>query len=162
MVYVTAGYPPVRPVYAVRAGHRGDLTLPEGTRTSAAVAWSHARGGTYIPTPLLYRGHLYTLNNNGILTCYDAASGEQTCQTRLGAGTSSFAAAPVGADGRLYVASETGEVYVLSAGPKPELLATNNMDEVTMATPAISDGLMVMRTLGHVVGLGEGRKAASR
>ena len=56
MAFVTAGYPPVRPVYAVRAGQRGDLTLPEGQRSSAAIAWSHPRGGTYIPTPLLYRG----------------------------------------------------------------------------------------------------------
>jgi outer membrane protein assembly factor BamB len=160
-VYVTAGYPPVRPVYAIRAGHRGDLSLTDGTTKSAAILWSHSRGGTYIPTPLLYRGHLYTLNNNGILTCYHAESGEQTCQTRVGGGTSSFAAAPVGADGRLYVASETGEVYVLAAGPKPELLATNTMDEVTMATPALSDGLMVVRTAGHVIGLGEGAKAAS-
>jgi outer membrane protein assembly factor BamB len=68
----------------------------------------------------------------------------------------------VAADGRLYVASETGEVYVLRAGPEQELLATNTMDEVTMATPAISDGLMVVRTAGHVVGLGEAPKSASR
>jgi outer membrane protein assembly factor BamB len=152
-VYVTAGYPPVRPVYAVRAGHRGDLSLADGARSSEAVAWSHARGGTYIPTPLLYRGHLYTLNNNGILTCYRADTGEQAYQTRLGSGPSSFAASPVAADGRIYFTSETGEVYVLKAGPEQELLATNTMDEVTMATPAISDGLMVLRTLGHVVGL---------
>jgi outer membrane protein assembly factor BamB len=160
-VYVTAGYPPVRPVYAVRAGHRGDLSLGEGARASAAVAWSHERGGTYIPTPLLYRGHLYTLNNNGILTCYRADTGEQAYQTRLGAGPSSFAASPVAADGRLYFTSETGEVYVLKAGPEQELLATNTMDEITMATPAISDGLMVLRTLGHVVGLGVERDQAS-
>ena len=85
MAFVTAGYPPVRPVYAVRAGQRGDLTLPDGQPSSAAIAWSHPRGGTYIPTPLLYRGHLYTVNNNGILTCYRADTGEQVYQTRLGA-----------------------------------------------------------------------------
>lgn len=161
-VYVTAGYPPVRPVYAVRAGNRGDLTLPEGARSSAAVAWSHERGGTYIPTPLLYRGHLYTLNNNGIFTCYRTDTGAQAYQTRLGGGGASFASSPVAADGRIYVASETGEVFVLRAGPQQELLATNAMDEVTMATPAISDGLMIVRTAGHLVGLGEPPKAASR
>ncbi len=161
-VYVTGGYPPVRPVYAVRAGNRGDLTLPEGARRSAAVAWSHERGGTYIPTPLLYRGHLYTLNNNGIFTCYRTDTGAQAYQTRLGGGGVSFASSPVAADGRIYVASETGEVFVLRAGPEQELLATNAMDEVTMATPAISDGLLIVRTAGHVVGLGEPPKAASR
>lgn len=161
-VYVTAGYPPVRPVYAVRAGNRGDLTLPEGARSSGAVAWSHERGGTYIPTPLLYRGHLYTLNNNGIFTCYRTDTGAQAYQTRLGGGGSSFAASPVAADGRIYVVSETGEVFVLRAGPEQELLATNAMDEVTMATPAISDGLLIVRTAGHLVGLGEPPQAASR
>jgi outer membrane protein assembly factor BamB len=157
MVYVTAGYPPVRPVYAIRPGQRGDLTLPDGKRASAAVAWSHARGGTYIPTPILYRGHLYTCNNNGILTCYRADTGEQVYQTRLGEAGASFSASPVAADGRIYFPSETGEVFVLRAGPEYGLLATNTMDEVVMATPAISDGLLVVRTLGHVVGLGEQR-----
>ena len=158
MVFVTAGYPPVRPVYAVRPGQRGDLTLPEGKRQSAAIAWSHARGGTYIPTPILYKGHLYTCNNNGILTCYRADTGEQVYQTRLGETGASFASSPVAADGRIYFPSETGEVFVLRAGPEYELLATNTMDEVVMATPAISDGLLVVRTLGHVVGIGEPKK----
>ncbi len=162
MAFITAGYPPVRPVYAVRPGQRGDLSLPEGQRSSAAIAWSHARGGTYIPTPLHYRGHLYTVNNNGILTCYRADTGEQVYQTRLGAVGASFAASPVAADGRIFFASETGEVYVLRAGPEYELLATNPMDEVVMATPAISNGLMVVRTLGHLVGLAEPKAAARR
>jgi outer membrane protein assembly factor BamB len=155
MVFVTAGYPPVRPVYAIRPGQRGDLTLPDGKRSSAAVAWSHARGGTYIPTPILYRGHLYTCNNNGILTCYRADTGEQVYQTRLGQAGASFSASPVAADGRIYFPSETGEVFVLRAGPEYGLLATNTMDEVVMATPAISDGLLSVRTLGHLVGIGE-------
>ncbi len=162
VAFVTAGYPPVRPVYAIRPGHRGDLTLPQGERQSAAVVWSHARGGTYIPTPLHYRGHLYTVNNNGILTCYDAATGRQAYQTRLGETGASFAASPVAADGRLFFTAETGEVYVLKAGPAYELLATNKMDEVTMATPAMSDGLLVVRTLGHVVGIAEGSPPSAR
>jgi outer membrane protein assembly factor BamB len=160
LVIVTAGYPPVRPVYAVRPGHRGDLRLPEGAQASAALAWSHARGGTYIPTPIVYRGHVYTVNNNGILTCYRLDDGRQVYQTRLPG--ASFAASPVAADGRLYFASETGEVYVVRAGPELELLATNTLDEVTMATPAISDGLLVVRTLGHVVGIAEGAGGPGR
>ncbi|MGH9870337.1 MAG: PQQ-binding-like beta-propeller repeat protein [Candidatus Polarisedimenticolia bacterium] len=153
-VYITAGYPPVRPVYAVRPGHRGDLTLPDGQSSSEAVAWSHQRGGTYIPTPILYRGHFYTIGNNGLLTCYDAATGKQVYQTRVGEMGASFSASPVAADGRLYFISETGDVFVLRAGPEFELLATNPMDEVVMATPAASNGLLVVRTLGHVVGIG--------
>lgn len=156
LAFVTAGYPPIRPVYAVRPGQRGDLTLPKGERASKAVAWSHARGGTYIPSPILYRGILYTCNNNGILTAYRAETGEQLSILRLSATTTaSFSASPVAADGRLYFASETGDVYVLRAGPEPELLAVRPMGETVMSTPAISGGLLVMRTLNHVYGLAE-------
>ena len=112
------------------------------------------RGGTYLPTPLLYRGYLYLVNNNGILSCYRAETGEMVYQTRIGEVGVSFSASPVAADGRLYFSSEGGDVYVLRAGPSFELLATNAMDEVVMATPAASDGLLVVRTLGHVVGIG--------
>ncbi len=155
LAFVTAGYPPVRPVFAVRPGQRGDLTLPAGQRASAAVAWSHARGGTYIPTPLLYRGLFHTCNNNGILTTYRAATGEQLSQIRLSEAGASFAASPVAADGRIYIPSETGDVYVLRAGPEPELLAVHPMGEPVMSSPAISGGQMVLRTLGHVYGLAQ-------
>ena len=155
LAFVTAGYPPVRPVFAIRPGHRGDLSLPAGESKSAAVAWSHPRGGTYIPTPILYRGILYTCNNNGVFTAYNAETGEQLSITRLSPSGTSFSASPVAADGRLYIASETGDVYVLKAAPEPELLATIPMGETVMSTPAISGGLMVVRTLGHVYGLAQ-------
>jgi outer membrane protein assembly factor BamB len=154
-VFLTAGYPPVRPVYAVRPGHRGDLSLPEGQTASAAIAWSHARGGTYLPTPILYGDQLYTCNSNGLLTSYRTDTGAPVYQTRLAEGGGSFSASPVAADGRLFFPAETGEVYVLRAGQQFELLARNEMDEVVMASPAISDGLLVVRTLGHVVGIGD-------
>jgi hypothetical protein len=81
-------------------------------------------------------------------------------QTRLPTGA--FSASPVAADGRLYFASETGDVHVLRAGAEYQLLTTNPMDEVVMATPAISDGLLVVRTQNHLVGIAEGAKLASR
>jgi outer membrane protein assembly factor BamB len=162
LAFVTGGYPPVRPVYAVRPGHRGELTLPKGERARPAVAWSHARGGTYVPTPILYRGILYTVNNNGILTTYRAGTGEQLSIIRLSAAGASFSASPVAADGRLYIASEAGEVYVLRAGPEPELLAVHPMGETVMSTPAISGGLLVVRTLNHVFGLVQAQGAPAK
>ncbi len=155
MVYVTAGYPPVRPVYAIRTGSRGDLTLPTGVSSSPAVAWSHLKGGTYLPTPIMYRGHMVTINNNGVVTSYRVDSGEEVHRARVAGSGKSFSSSPVAADGRIYVASEDGEVFVLRGEPGYELLATNPMGEVVMATPAISDGLLVIRTLGHVVGIAE-------
>jgi len=152
-VYVTGGYPPVRPIYAIRPGSNGDISLPKNTASSAAIAWSNDREGTYIPTPLVYRGLLYTLNVNGILTAYDAKSGERVYRNRIGEG-GSFSASPVAADGRLYLSSEDGDVFVIQAGREYGELGRHPMGEVIMATPAIADGLIVVRTGGHLVALG--------
>jgi outer membrane protein assembly factor BamB len=150
---VTAGYPPVRPVYAVRAGARGDISLPQGKTTSDAIAWSHDRDGTYISSPIVYRDQLYTLNNNGILTAYDANTGERIYRARVGGG-GAFTASPVAADGKLFLASEDGDVFIVQAGREYVEIGKRPMNEVTMASPAISNGLLIVRTLGHVWGIG--------
>ncbi len=154
LVFVTGGYPPVRPIYAIRPGGEGDISLPKGQESSAAIAWSNMNEGTYIPTPLVYDGHLFTLNVNGIMTAYNVNTGQREFRGRVGVG-GSFSASPIAADGRLYVASEDGEVYVLTAGPGLTQIAKNDMKEVIMATPAISDGVIVVRTLGHLYGIGQ-------
>ena len=153
LAIVTAGYPPVRPVYAVRAGARGDISLPAGRTTSDAIAWSHDRDGTSISSPIVDRGLLSTLNNNGILTAYDATSGERLYRARVGGG-GAFSASPVASDGRLYMASEDGDVFVVQAGREYVELGKNPMGQVIMASPAISDGLLIIRTLSHVWAIG--------
>jgi outer membrane protein assembly factor BamB len=153
IVYVTAGYPPVRPVYAIRAGARGDISLPAGKTASDAIAWSHDREGTYISSPIVYRDILYTLNQNGIFTAYDAASGERIYRARVGGG-GAFSASPIAADGIIYIASEDGDVFIVQAGREYRELAKIPMGEVMMASPAISGGVLVIRTLGHVWGIG--------
>jgi outer membrane protein assembly factor BamB len=154
LVFVTGGYPPVRPIYAIRPGATGDISLPEGESSSEAIAWSNMNAGTYIPTPIVYDGLLFMLSNNGVVSAYDPRTGDRAFQGRVGMG-GAFSASPVAADGHLYVASEDGEVYVVTAGPGLTQVAVNDMGEVVMATPAISDGLIVIRTLGHVYGIGE-------
>jgi len=154
LVFVTGGYPPVRPIYAIKLGAEGDISLPKGQDKSQAIAWSNMTEGTYIPTPLVYDGLLFTLNINGVMTAYNSQTGERAFRGRVGTG-GSFAASPIGADGKLYVASEDGEVYVLNASAGLTQIAKNDMKEVIMATPAISDGLVVIRTLGHVYGIGQ-------
>ena len=153
LAIVTAGYPPVRPVYAVRAGARGDISLPPGKSSSDTIAWSHDRDGTYISSPIVYRNQLYTLNNNGILTAYDATTGERLYRARVGGG-GAFSASPVAADGKLFLASEDGDVFVVQAGREYLELAKHPMHEVIMASPAISNGLLVIRTLRHVWAIG--------
>ena len=154
LVFVTGGYPPVRPIYAIRPEAEGDISLPKGEEKSQAIAWSNMNEGTYIPTPLLYGGYLFTLNVNGIVSAYNADTGQRAFRGRVGTG-GSFSASPIAADGRLYVASEDGEVYVITAGPGLTQVAKNDMKEVIMATPAISDGMIVVRTLGHLYGIGQ-------
>jgi hypothetical protein len=153
LIYVTAGYPPVKPIYAIRPGSRGDLALPEGVDRSEALAWSKNRGGTYIPSPLVYRGYFYTNENNGLLVCYDAKTGEIVYRSRIGGTGGSYAASPIAADGRLYFTTEEGETFVVEAGPTYKLLATNRVEGVVLSTPAASDGLLVLRTLDRVYGI---------
>ena len=153
LAIVTAGYPPVRPVYAVRAGARGDISLPAGKSASEAIAWSHDRDGTYISSPIVYRNQLYTLNNNGILTAYDVESGVRLYRARVGGG-GAFTASPIAGDGKLFIASEDGDVFVVRAGREYAELGKHPMNEVVIASPAISNGMVIIRTLGHLVGIG--------
>jgi outer membrane protein assembly factor BamB len=99
----------------------------------------------------VYQGLLYICSNNGVLTTYDAATGERVYQQRVAAQSTAFSASPVAAGGRLYLASEDGDVFVVKAGRAFELLATNPVGEVLMATPAIADGMLILRGLSHVI-----------
>jgi outer membrane protein assembly factor BamB len=153
LAFITGGYPPVRTIYAVKLGSRGDLSLPKDVTTSDAIQWSNNEG-TYIPSPIVYRGMLYMFNNNGILTAFNAETGERVMRARVGGG-GSFSGSPVAADGRLYFASEDGDVFVVKAGAPYVEIAKNPVGEVIMSTPAISNGTMYIRTLGGVVAIGQ-------
>jgi outer membrane protein assembly factor BamB len=152
-VYVTNAHGPGAPVFAIRESAAGDISLADGATTSSGVVWSYPRGGGYMATPLAYRGLLYIVNYNGALMVYDAKSGERKYQQRLADGSTAFTASPVAADGKVYFASEDGHIFVVKAGPTYELLSTNEMAESTLATPALSEGMMVWRTQRHVIGI---------
>ena len=153
LIFVTGGYPPVRPVYAIRAGASGDITLPKGKTSNDFVAWSNDKNGTYMPTPIVYRDYLYTCNNNGLVTCYECKTGKQVYQERV-RGRGGYTASPVAADGKLYFTSEEGGVQVVKAGPKLEPLSSNPIGDVCMATPAISDGMIFIRSQHYLFGIG--------
>jgi outer membrane protein assembly factor BamB len=152
LIYVTSGYRPIQPIYAVWAGASGDLSLHGGAESSDQVAWSKKRGGPYLPTPILYHGRLYTCSNNGMVACHEARTGKQIYQERLG-GTGGYSASPVAADGKVYFTSEEGKVSVVKAGPSFELLAVNQLGDACMATPAIADGMIIFRTQHLVLGI---------
>jgi outer membrane protein assembly factor BamB len=154
LIYVTSGYAPIQPIYAIRPGATGDISLKDGKDSNASIAWSKQRGGPYMPTPVVYGDLLYTCSNQGVLTAYNATTGERIYQERLGGKGGAFTSSPVASDGKIFLSSEDGDVFVVKAGAKYELLATNNVGEVMMATPAISDGLLIVRGHNHVFAFG--------
>ncbi|HUG54154.1 MAG TPA: PQQ-binding-like beta-propeller repeat protein [Vicinamibacteria bacterium] len=145
LIVVMSGRRPNAPIFVLRAGASGDITLPEGATSGGSVVWTRERAGAYMPTPLIYRGHLYVLKNQGIFTCYLLRTGELKYEQRLPEVGSGFSASPVAADGRLYLPSEDGDILVVRAGPQFELLGRNAMGQPVMASPAISDGMMLVR-----------------
>ncbi len=152
VVYVSAGYPPVKPIYAVRAGTRGAFSITPGA-PHERLLWSHERGGAYMPTPLLYRGLLYVVHHNGRIVAYEARSGTAVYKSRFSGG-GTFTASPIAVNGKLYVPTEEGQVYVLEAGPEYRELAVNEMGEPVMATPAVSEGVLYIRTPRRLVAIG--------
>jgi outer membrane protein assembly factor BamB len=154
LVIVSNGYTPVQPIFAIKPGATGDITPKSGQTQTEFIAWSMNRGGPYIPTPVIYKDQLYVLGINGVLTTYDVRTGQRVYQQRLGGG-GSFSASPVAADGKIYLSSEDGDVFVVKAGPTYELLATNPVGEVVMATPAISNGTIIIRGVKHVMAVGQ-------
>ena len=144
LIIVTGGYPPGgRPIYAIRPDGTGELN-------ERSLAWKTDRGAPYTGTPLAYGGLLYALTDNGILSAYDPANGERVYQQRI-AGGAGFSASPVAANGRLYLASEDGDVFVVRAGRAFGLVATNRMGEPLIATPAISGNAIFIRTLTSLI-----------
>jgi len=155
MIFIVNHYRPNQPIYAIRAGATGDISLKDGKTSNEFVAWSFQQGGAYMPTPLIYGEYLYINNNMGTLICRNAKTGERIYQERIGGKGGSYSASPIAADGKLYLTSEDGEVFVVKAGPKYELLSANPMGEPLMATPAISDGMIFVRGQHNLFAIAE-------
>jgi outer membrane protein assembly factor BamB len=150
LIYLSGGNPRGRDFYVIRPGGSGDISPPAQSESTRHVAWRKTRGSPYTPTPIVYDNHLYVCNDNGVLTAYNALTGVQIYQQRIGTTNSTFSASPVAGRGHIYFSSEDGDVFVVKAGPKYELVAVNRMGEALMATPAISDGIIIVRGQQHV------------
>lgn len=150
LFFLSGGNPRGRDFYAVRPTASGDISIAADQERGPHIAWRKTRGSSYTPTPIVYDGLLYVCNDNGVLTVYEAVSGAQVYTTRIGTTNSTFSASPVAGRGHIYFPSEDGEVFVVKAGRTYELVATNRMGEALMATPAISDGIMIVRGQQHI------------
>ncbi|HEX5889579.1 MAG TPA: PQQ-binding-like beta-propeller repeat protein [Pyrinomonadaceae bacterium] len=139
MVYVMSGHRDPK-LMAIKLGKDGDIS------NSEAIAWSHTRGVAYTTSPVLHDNKLYVVTDNGMISAYNALTGEPFyAQTRLPKGYN-LKASPVGANGKLYLATEDGDVLVLKMGEKFEVLSVNTLeDQVFIATPVIAGGEIYLR-----------------
>ena len=119
-------------------------------KIGGGLVWKFLRSIPQLPSPLVYRGVLYMINEGGVLTTLDASTGKLYKQARLRGEADKYYASPVAADGKVYITSHTGKVSVLKAGAEQELLAVNEVEEDVLATPALVDGRVIIRTKGAV------------
>lgn len=133
-----------RPVFAVKAGASGDISLKKGETNNDFITWSNDMAGAYHPTPLVLGDHLYVLYSTGFIACFEAKTGKSVYEKKRLSG--SFTASPWSYDGKVFCLSESGTTYVVKAGKEFELLGKNVLDEVSLATPAVADGRLFLRT----------------
>jgi outer membrane protein assembly factor BamB len=145
LIFINGAHGRSSPIFAIKPDAAGDISLEGDASSSAHIVWSIRRGGAYMQTPLIYGDYYYNLRGNGSLTCYWAKTGEQVYRESLGK-AASFSASGVAGDGKLYFPSEQGEVFVVKAGPEFELLGANSMGDICMASPAISEGVLFIRS----------------
>ena len=154
LVVVASGRRPERPLFVVRPGGTGDITPAGGATAGGAVVWSRTGRGAYMPTPIVYDGLLYVLGNEGILDAYELQSGTEVYRQRLPHLGSGFSASPVAADGKIYLSGEDGEITIVAAGREFAPIATQSMGELLMATPALANGVMYVRSAQSVTAIG--------
>jgi len=157
LLFLAAGYvgdnvKPNKPVYAIRPGASGDLTLPEGATNSTHVAWMAPNAAPYNPSPLVYDGRFYVLWDFGFLSCRDAATGRELYdkQRIKMDGPAGFTASPWAYRGRVFCLSEDGDTYVYKAGDVFQLERINALGEMCMATPALAGDSVYIRSFSHL------------
>jgi outer membrane protein assembly factor BamB len=153
LLYVSSGYvgDSNRPVYAIKAGGAGDISLKPGETSNAWIAWALPQGGTYNVSPIVYNGRFYTLFDRGFFTNHDAKTGKEIyTKVRLDPTASGFTASPWAYNGKIFAMSEDGTTYVIAAGDEFKIIGQNALDEFTMASPAIHRDSLLIRTASNL------------
>lgn len=165
LLFVSSGYvlDKARPIFAIRPGAKGDITLKDKETSNQHVAWCQKLGGPYNPSPVLYGDHLYVLYDRGYLGCFDARTGKEIYERqRLGSSATAFTSSPWACDGKVFCLSEDGDTFVVEAAAKFKVLATNKLAEMCMATPAAVRGSLIIRTISHLYRIERGSKAVEK
>lgn len=154
LLYVSSGYvmDQQRPIYAIRPGAQGDITLKDGAETNESIVWSQAKAAPYNPSTLVYGGRLYVLYDRGIVSCFDAKSGADVFGPERLPDGGSCTSSPWAYDGKIFCLNEDGVTFVLKAGDKYELSHTNSLtpEDMCMATPAIAGDRLLIRTSARI------------
>jgi outer membrane protein assembly factor BamB len=156
LLFVGSGSPSenVRPLLAVKAGARGDISLAGTATHNDFVAWYQERGGSYITSPLVYGSRVYVLYDQGFFGAYDAATGKQLYKVRFPDGSPTFSASPWAHEGKVFCLAEDGETWVVRAGDEFALLGRNVIGEMSLATPALAHDSLFLRTSGRLYRIG--------
>jgi outer membrane protein assembly factor BamB len=153
LLYVSSGYIGDflhRPVFAIKPGATGDISLAAGETKNNFIVWCQKMAGPYNPSPVVLGDYLYVLYDKGLLACYEAKTGKLVYKRKRLEGANAFTASPVAANGKLYCLSEDGDTYVIQAGPEFKVLAKNRLDEMSLATPALVGDSLLIRTASKV------------
>lgn len=144
LLYINAGRG--KPLFAIRPGAAGDISLGKDESSNKYVVWSEARAGTYLPSPVAYEGAVYTLSETGILSRFDAGTGKMTYRTRIDPAATAFTTSPWAYNGKLFCLSEEGQTFVIGTGEKFQLLHVNELDDMALASPALVGQRLLIRT----------------
>ena len=152
MCYISSGYvgDSHRPTFAIRPGADGKLATKGEFDNSGFIEWYQPKASAYNTTQIVYGNYLYTVYDQGFMTCHNALNGEEVYGKRRFSPKGSFTASPWAYNGKVFCLNEDGLTYVIKAGPEFEILATNDLDELCIATPSVVDGKLLIRTLTKV------------
>ena len=157
LLYISSGYvgDQQRPVFAIKPGASGDISPANAESSNEFIAWSHPQAAPYNTSPIVYGDYYYTLLDRGFFTCHDARTGEEMYgRQRIQVGAA-FTSSPWAYDGKIFALSEDGDTYVIQAGPEFKIIGRNSLNEFSMATPAIANGSLFIRTTSKLYRISE-------
>jgi outer membrane protein assembly factor BamB len=162
LLYITSGYvgDQHRPVYAIKPGASGDISLQKGETSNRFIAWYQPQAGPYNPSPIIYGDLYYTLLDRGFFTAHDARTGREVYgKQRIDPAAGAYTSSPWAYNGKVFCLSEDGDTFVIQAGSEYKRVGKNSLDELCMATPAIARGSLILRTASKLYRISKGGKA---
>ena len=159
LLFITSGYvnSKFRPIHVVRPGASGDISLADGQSSNDFIAWHDPTGGPYNPSPIVYGDYYYTLFDRGFFTCHDAKTGKVIYEKkRIDPASGAFTVSPWAYRGRIFCLSEEGDTFVIQPGDEFKVVGKNSLNEFSMASPALVDDRLIIRTQSNLYCLKEG------